>query len=133
MPLPSPFPQTLKEAVWQGIVAILLATRLKDIWGFFKRVWIALRESSATAKIRTAEADKTHAEADDIRAHTAIDTAAMIREMSLTMGQANLLEVQLKEKLASQASIIELQKVEIADLKERSRPVEKENTNPPAA
>lgn len=118
--------------MWQGIVAILLATRVKDIWGFLKRVWIALRESSATAKIRAAEADKTTAQAEDIRAHTAIDTAAMIREMSLTMGQANLLEAQLKEKLASQASIIELQKAELADLK-KDRPEEKENTGPPAA
>lgn len=113
----NPLPQTLKEAVWQGLVAILLATRVKDIWLFSKRVWVSIRESGATAKVRSAEADKISAEAEEIRAHTEIDTATLIREMSISMGQAKLLEEQLRDKLASQASIIELLRAENADLK----------------
>lgn len=119
MQLPSPIPHTLREAVWQALVAILLATRAKDIYRFCRGVWVAFRESGATARIKAAEADKTTAEAEDIRAHTAIDTALLIREMSMSMGQAKMLESQLKEKLASQASIIELQKIEIVALKDR--------------
>jgi len=119
MSLPNPFPTTLKEAVWQALVAILIATRLKDISGFFRRLWTAFRESSATAKVRSAEAHKTDAEAEEIQTRTAVSTAGLIREMTMSMGEAGLLEKRLKEKLATQESTISLLKIENADLKQQ--------------
>ena len=118
MQLPNPFPQTLREAVWQALVAILLATRLKDISGFFRRLWTALRESSSTAQMRTAQAHKTDAEAEAIEASTAI---GLLREMRVTMNEAAELRDQLQSKIASKDSSIELLKAKITEL-ERAHP-----------
>lgn len=119
MQLPNPIPQTLREAVWQALVAILLATKAKDIWTFFRRAWIALRESSATAQIKAAQAHKTDAEAEEIETRTAINAAKWMREMSVSMGQLTVAAGQLKEKVASQESIIVLQQEELKDWRMR--------------
>ena len=130
MQIPNPAPHTLREAVWQALVAILLATRIKDIIRWTRAVWTA----GTTARVRAAEADRIAAEAEDIRAHTALDVAPLIREMSMSMGQAKLLETQLREKLASQASIIELQKAENEALKKaHPEDTRREGTGDPAA
>src|SRR5688572_12998753 len=107
MNLPNPLPHTLREAVWQALVAILLATRAKDILGFSRRLWTALRESSSTARLREAEAHKTDAEAEAIEASTAI---GLLREMRVTMNEAAQLRDQLQSKIASKDSVIELQR-----------------------
>jgi hypothetical protein len=109
----NPIPHTLREAVWQALVAILLATRAKDIWGFFHRLWVALRESSSTAQVRAAEAHKTDAEAEEIETRTAINAAQWMREMTISMGQLTVAANQLKDKVASQESIIALKEAEL--------------------
>jgi hypothetical protein len=113
MQLPNPLPHSLREALWQALVAILLATKAKDIWTFFRRIWVVFRESSSTALIKAAEAHKTDAEADEIETRTAINAANWMREMSVTMAQLTTVANQAKEKVASQASIIALQEAEL--------------------
>jgi len=118
MNLPNPLPQTLREAVWQFLLVILFATRLKDIIGFCRRLWTAFRESSSTARLREAEAHKTDAEAGAIEASTAI---GLLREMRVTMNEAAELRDQLQSKIASKDSTIELLKVKIEEM-ERAHP-----------
>lgn len=113
MQLPNPLPHTLREALWMAFVAILLATRVKHITGFFRRWWVVLRESSAAARVQSARAHKTDAEAEEIETRTAIQAANWMREMSISMGQLTSAAGQLKEKIASQASIIALQETEL--------------------
>ena len=116
MQLPNPLPHTLREAVWQALVAILLATRLKDIIGFCRRLWSALRESSSTAHLRAAEAHRTDAEAEAIQADTMI---SLFREMRVSMNQAARLREKLNEEMASKESIIALQKAELTEWRMR--------------
>src|ERR1700704_4653364 len=135
MQFPNPIPHTLREAVWSALVAMLLATRLKDIAGFFRRFWVAITTSNANSKARAADAHKTDAEAEEIEARTAISTASLIREMAVSMGQAELLRDRLRGEMASKESIIELQKAEIRELRaEHPEDVEKGGSGPnPAA
>jgi len=102
-----PIPHSWREAVWL-LIAIILATH-KGLWNgivaFFK-----------TWRTAPAEADKTFAEAESIRTQSAVSTAQLIREMSMNLGQATMLGGQLKEKIASQQSIIGLKDARIREL-----------------
>jgi len=71
-----------------------------------------------------AQADKIHAEAESIRTHDAVGTAQLIRDMTISMGEASLLESKLKEKLASQESTISLQRIKIEILERRNAELE---------
>ncbi len=90
----NPLPHSFREAFWQVIIAILLATKLKGLGAFWKRFWSALRSS-----------DKSRAEADEIRTHTVISAAEMIQELSLSNGKQGLLIDTLREKIASKESV----------------------------
>lgn len=129
MQLPNPLPQTLREAVWQTLLVILFATRAKDIVGFFRRLWTALRESSATAQMKTAQAHKTDAEAEAIEASTAI---GLLREMRVTMNEAAQLRDQLQSKIASKESTIALLKAENEELKQ-AHPEDREQSEESAS
>ena len=64
-----------------------------------KRGWAAFREGGSASQERAANADKTRAEAEDLRAHTAIGWAEMIRQMSVNTAEQTLLTGQLKGKI----------------------------------
>lgn len=102
-----PIPHSWREALWLSI-AIFIATRkgLKNGIVAFFRTW----------RTAPADADKTYAEAENIRTQSAVSTAQLIREMSMNLGQATLMAGQLKEKVISQQSIINLQADRIAAL-----------------
>ncbi len=121
MQLFNPTPRTLREAVWQVIIAILIATKLKGFGRACKHAWTAFRESSATSKQRAAAAEKLLAEADGMRAHTTMDLAETIREMSINAGRNAVLTEQLKEKIAGKDQSIVLLKAQIEDLKKDER------------
>lgn len=114
-----PTPQTWRETVYLA-VAIILAATYKRIINGIAGFWRNFRVSPSQA----AQADKIHAEADSIRTHDAIGTATLIREMTVSMGEAELLEKRLKEKLATQESTINLLKIENKELKERNAELE---------
>lgn len=102
-----PIPHSWREAVWLCI-AIFIATR-KGIKNGVVAFWKTWRTAPA-------EADKTLAEAESIRTQSVVSTAQLIREMSINLGQATMLGGQLKEKIASQQSIIELKDAQIKSL-----------------
>ena len=103
-----PIPHSWREAIYLAI-AIILATTYKRIGNGFAGFWRNFR-------LLPAQADKIHAEADSIRTGDAVGTAQLIREMSVSLGQATILTGQLKEKIASQDSIINLQRARIEEL-----------------
>src|SRR5215813_3271357 len=92
-----PIPHNWREGLWL-VVAIFIATRkgLKNGVLAFFRTW----------KTAPAEAAKTYAEAEEISVRSAVSTAALIKEMTMSLAQATLAGSQLKEKVASQGSII---------------------------
>lgn len=116
MDSPFPIPHSWREAVYL-VIAIILATTYKRISNGVAGFWRNFR-------LAPAQADKIHAEADSIRTGDAVGTAQLIREMSVSLGQATILTGQLKEKIASQESIINLQIVKIKNLESRLEELE---------
>jgi hypothetical protein len=110
-----PIPHSWREAIWLAI-AIFIATRkgIRNGVVAFLRTW----------QTAPAEADKTFAEAESIRTQSAVNTAQLIREMSINLGQATMLGGQLKEKLASQQSSNALLQAENRQLKEKIEELE---------
>lgn len=106
-----PIPHSWREAIYLAI-AIILATSYKRLSNGIAGFWRDFR-------LGPARADKIHAEAESIRTNDVVGTAQLIREMSVSLGQATILTGQLKEKIASQESIIALQKVKIEELESR--------------
>lgn len=112
----NPIPHTWREAVW-AIIAILLATRFKGLGAFCKRIWAAARAS-----------DKSRAEAEDIRTHTAMSAAEMITQMSINTGRQTLLTEELEIKLKDKDSIITMQRARLKELEpEETQTSVKEN------
>lgn len=111
-----PIPHTWRETVYLA-VAIILATTYKRIGNGISGFWRNFR-------LMPAQADKIHAEAESIRTHDAVGTAQLIRDMTISMGEASLLESKLKEKLASQESTISLQRIKIEILERRNAELE---------
>jgi hypothetical protein len=116
-----PIPHTWREAVYLA-VALILATTYKRIGNGLAGFWRNFR-------LVPAQADKIHAEAESIRTHDAVGTAQLIREMTISMGEASLLENKLKEKLASQESTITLQRLKIESLERRNAELEQVKVN----
>lgn len=114
-----PIPHTWRETVYLT-VAIILAATYKRISNGVAGFWRNFQVTPSQA----ARADKIHAEAESIRTHDAVGTAQLIREMTISMGEAELLERRLKEKLATQESTITLLKIENSGLKQRNAELE---------
>lgn len=105
---------------WREVLYPLIAIILLSLW---KRLsngvagfWRNFRLAPAQADKIHAEAQKIRAEADSISTHDAMGVAQLMREMTTSMAEAKALEDKLKEKLASQESIISLQKIRIEEL-----------------
>lgn len=113
-----PIPHSWRESVYLA-VAIILAT-------FYKRIGNGISGFWRNFRLTPAQADKIYAEAESIRTHDAVGTAQLIREMTISMGEAGLLERKLKEKLASQESQINLLKIENDSLRVRNAELEDE-------
>lgn len=119
MESPLPIPHSWREALWIA-VAIILATLWKRIQNGVSGFVRNFRLAPAQADKIHAEAQKIRAEADSIATHDAVGVAQLMREMTTSMAEAKALEEKLKEKLASQESIIALQKEQIKDLESRA-------------
>lgn len=118
-----PIPHTWREAVYLA-VAIILATTYKRIQNGVSGFVRNFRLAPAQADKIHAEAQKIRAEADSISTHDAMGVAQLMREMTTSMAEAKSLEDKLKEKLASQASQINLLTVERDALKSRNAELE---------